>query len=108
MTARPPRLAELLVSVLLPPRYREQQLGDLDEEFSARRSRRGLLHAWWWYWRQTLRSLAPNVALRIRNPRRTRKSRSNGMETLLQDLRYGIRLRLRATRTRAGDRHFYG
>ncbi len=91
MTSRPPRLAELLLWALLPPRYRDQQLGDLGEEFSARRCRRGLLHAWWWYWRQTLRSLGPNVALRIRNPRPTRKSRSNRMETLLQDLRYGIR-----------------
>ncbi len=91
MTSRPPRLAELLLSALLPPRYRDQQLGDLGEEFSARRARRGLLHAWWWYWRQMIRSLGPNTALRIRNPRRTRKSRSNGMETLLQDLRYGIR-----------------
>ncbi len=90
MTARPPRLAEFLLSALLPPRYRDQQLGDLGEEFSARRSRRGLLHAWWWYWRQTLRSLGPNVALRIRNPHAL-KTRSNRMETLLQDLRYGIR-----------------
>ncbi len=90
MTWRPPRLAELLLSVLLPPRYRDQQLGDLREEFSTRRSDRGHLHARWWYWSQTLRSLRPNVVLRLRNPH-TRKSRSNRMETLLQDLRYGVR-----------------
>ena len=90
MISRPPRVAELLLSALLPPRYREQQLGDLREEFTARHYHRGLLHAWCWYWRQTLRSLGPNTALRIRNPH-ARKTRKNRMETLLQDLRYGIR-----------------
>lgn len=29
----------LLLSALLPPRYRDQQLGDLQEEFTARHNR---------------------------------------------------------------------
>ena len=43
MTGEPhsPRLARLILGLLLPERYRDNQLGDLEEEFQARGRRDG-------------------------------------------------------------------
>jgi putative ABC transport system permease protein len=90
----PPRLAQLILTLLLPARYRDQQVGDLLEEYRSRRSQG--LPAGAWYWRQALRSIGPNTALRARNPRHHQPSKSTRMETLLQDLRYGLRTMMRS------------
>ena len=90
---RPPAVAQCLFALALSARYREQQLGDLAEEYVARRGRLGGFAAWRWYWRQTLYSIGPNLVIRWRGaPKPPVKSRgSHSMETLLQDLRYGAR-----------------
>lgn len=94
---RPPAVAEFLLSLLLSPRYREQQLGDLREAHAARVHRTGRFTAWRWYWRQTLRSIAPNLVIRWRGaPKPPVTSRGHSMETVLQDLRYGARSLLRS------------
>lgn len=62
----PPRAAELLLGLLAPPPYRDQQVGDLREAFAARRARTGRSEACRWYWMQVLRSALPNLALRAR------------------------------------------
>jgi predicted permease len=92
-TVRPPAVAQFLLSLLLSPRYREQQLGDLREEYAARLHRAGGFAAWRWYWRQSLRSIVPNLVIRWRGaPKPPVTSRgSHSMETLFQDLRYGVR-----------------
>jgi hypothetical protein len=51
---RPPRLAQWLLEQALPADAREHVLGDLAEVFGERRAARGVLHAWLWYWAQTL------------------------------------------------------
>ena len=38
---RPPRIARSILGLLLPERYRDNQLGDLEEEFRARGQRDG-------------------------------------------------------------------
>ena len=93
----PPWMGRLLLSVLLPSRYREDQLGDLREAFGARIVRNGRTAARRWYWRQVVLSFAPSLVIRSRALRRDNKpttqhnSRSGKMETILQDLRYGVR-----------------
>jgi hypothetical protein len=53
--ARPPRLARWILSVLLPPEYRDAVLGDLAEQFDERcRERRISRFARAWYWTQVL------------------------------------------------------
>ena len=64
---RPPRLARLLLRLLLPSTERHVVLGDLDEEY--RRDvvpARGAAQATWWYWRQVLASSPHALALRVR------------------------------------------
>ena len=94
---KPPRVAQLILLLFLPHRYRENQLGDMREAYLLRCRGSSTLAARLWYWRQVIRSLAPNMVIRGRalrsnerpdNPLRTR---SGVMETVLQDLRYGIR-----------------
>ena len=93
----PPWMGRLLLSALLPSRYREDQLGDLREAFAARHARNGRAAARRWYWRQVVLSVAPNLVMRGRalrsrqKPNKQHNSRSGKMETVLQDLRYGIR-----------------
>ena len=82
-----PRLARWLLQQALPYRDRPAMLGDLDEEFAARR-REGR-NATAWYWRQAILSL-PH-ALRRRAPRAARPVRS-GVEGLSNDVRFTLRL----------------
>lgn len=85
----PPRLASLLLRVLLPERWRESIIGDLDEEWHLSRSRSH-------YWNLALRSLAACWLARLREPTRHPAVRvpegDNAMQSLLKDVRYGIRL----------------
>lgn len=91
----PPRLAELLLWLLAPPRYRDQQLGDLREAFSIRQVRVGRSEACRWYRLQVLRSAISSLALRARIKgaalarRLKRGIEMNGR--LTQDLRFIVR-----------------
>lgn len=92
---RPPRLPQLLLSLLVPEEYREDQLGDIDEGFARRAG--DLTRARFWYTQQVARSIIPALRLRFRirgdrtyEARHTSRKR-NFMGTLFQDLRYGLR-----------------
>ncbi|MEE8146095.1 MAG: ABC transporter permease, partial [Longimicrobiales bacterium] len=87
----PPRLPKLLLTFLLPERYRDQQIGDLDEGFRSRATPSGVARARAWYWRQVLKSVGPAISLRIRHARLPKPSESNAMDTLFQDLRFAVR-----------------
>jgi putative ABC transport system permease protein len=89
--ATPPALARLLIAFLSAGPYRDQQLGDLEEAFLARREADGSDAARRWYWRQVVKSAAPNLAIRTRPPRGAKPRSKQPMETVFQDLRYGIR-----------------
>jgi len=68
---RAPRIPALLLGWTLRASERGALWGDLDEEYEAYvRPARGKLAADLWYWRQTLRSIVPNL-------RRSRRSRAN-------------------------------
>jgi putative ABC transport system permease protein len=90
--SRAPRVAALLLAALLPPRAREEVLGDLAEELAGRDA--GPLASWCWYWSQVVRSLP--WAVRLRLPARPRKPDSYGrldwtMARWMQDLRFAFR-----------------
>jgi len=87
--ARPPRWAEWILSTLTPWQYRDEQLGDLHEGFvrrldAPRDARR-------WYVRQVLRSLPAALRLRYQALTDDRRTPEPKMETIGQDLRYGLR-----------------
>ena len=87
----PPLLARWIVSVALPERYRDNQLGDLAEEFRALAETRGEPAARRWYWSQAVASTKSNLTLRMRErPIRTKKGNTT-MGTIWQDIRYGAR-----------------
>ncbi len=91
--SQPPRPAELLVRLSAPPVQRDDQLGDLCEEFEERAARDPAA-ARRWYWKQALGSAAANLGHRLRAARdeATAHARGDGMMgTLLQDLRYALR-----------------
>ena len=87
----PPRWSSRLLGMLLPSRYRDQQLGDLSEGFHARGTRSGYGEARRWYRRQVLTSLGPALRLRIRHLRPPALSRSTPLDELRQDLSFGVR-----------------
>ncbi|TDJ28587.1 MAG: hypothetical protein E2O59_05745 [Gammaproteobacteria bacterium] len=63
MNAKPPRLAEIiLTSFITDKRMADSVLGDLAEEWQERTSRRGCAAARIWYWRQCVRSAPYLVA----------------------------------------------
>jgi putative ABC transport system permease protein len=92
----PPRLPGRLLRRLLPEDVRNVLVGDLDEEFerlvAPTRSRAG---AYWWYWRQVVRSL-PGV-IRLRRQARLRAESHDGrpagrmFHDIAADVRYGVR-----------------
>ena len=86
---RPPRLAEGLLALLLPWQYRDENLGDLEEGYQ-RRVQNGA-PARRWYWRQVVRSVPSALALRYQTRRDPGANTAPAMETLTQDLRYGLR-----------------
>ena len=96
---RPPRLAEWLVAFTAPAADRRQILGDLSEDFLAIARRSSVGRARWWYWRQALQSITPNLIQRARKWRRRAAgaraiTQSNGdglMQSFIHDLRYSGR-----------------
>jgi putative ABC transport system permease protein len=93
MSARPPRLARLLLRLVTPKRERRFVVGDLDEELAslaaAGQERRALRR---WYWRQALGSVGPGLK-RYRNARPAGPRRSGaGVERAWQDLRFSVRM----------------
>lgn len=95
-----PGWARWLLDRTLPSNYREEQLGDLEEEFRIREASDGGQAARRWYVRQALGSLLPATSLRFRRPLTSQhlevRSGSNTMETILQDIRYGLRSLLKS------------
>lgn len=86
----PPRWARRCLEVLLPWQYRDESLGDLHEGFSSRAAidpgaaRR-------WYLGQVLRSVPAACRLRWQTRHDNNTRNGLGMETLIQDVRYGLR-----------------
>jgi len=105
--SRPPRLAWLLLRRVLPGADADWLLADLRERYETRRRRRGRLVAGLWYWRQAVGFLVRSRAWsrpilgggrRPRDGRPDRRWLGARMDSLLQDLRSG----LRALRRRPG------
>jgi predicted permease len=90
---RPPRLAELLVRLTAHEAQRDDQLGDLLEDFEERAAHRRAA-ARGWYWRQALGSAAANLGYRLHASRRNTTAHAKGdgaMGTLLQNIRHALR-----------------
>ncbi len=91
---------------------RDVILGDLGEEFAARAAEHGVPRARRWYWRQTRRSIAPNVRRRFAESARARRvarqharlharhhdSRPQSIRLTVEDLMTDLRDALRALR----------
>ena len=93
MSVTPPRTARRLLALRLSPQWREFILGDLEEEFGARAAQ-SVSAARRWYWRQAARCfLAPPAPPERRIPEQPREA---FMRTLIADLRYAVRVLLRA------------
>ena len=77
MTGEPrsPALARALLGLLIPSRYRDNQLGDLEEEFRVQGRRDGWKAARRWYWRQMITSLPGSGQLRYREERNAEHGR---------------------------------
>jgi len=103
----PPRLAVLLLRLLLPPSLREAIIGDLEEDFAAGSPSTPLragrdpgsgIRKYLRFWNLTLRSIAACWTDRLRQDRARRPhyepshTGDHPMQSLLQDLRYGLRL----------------
>jgi macrolide transport system ATP-binding/permease protein len=85
-----PRLAAISLKLFVPHSAYEQLAGDLEELFLARLERDGPRSARQWYVRQVWRSI---VETNLR--RRARREHARGdsaMQTIVQDIRYGIRM----------------
>jgi len=91
--SRPPALARLLLRLVLPERDREFVLRDLDEEFvqlveggatrdEARR----------WYRSQVVGSIIPSLQRNRRQVGQRQRNNIMRVETVLQDLSFGMRL----------------
>jgi putative ABC transport system permease protein len=92
-----PRLAVALLTRRLSAEWRDFVLGDLAEEFQARCSASPSAARRWFWW-QTVRCLAAPPPARPHSPV-VHSSASAGdpiMRTLFADLRYGVRVLLRA------------
>ncbi len=94
MTSEPgsPRLARTILSLLLPERYRDNQLGDLEEEFRTRGRRDGWGTARRWYWLQAATSLPGSGRLRYREQRTMKRGGGCGwMEAMWHNFRDAVR-----------------
>ncbi|MCZ6915492.1 MAG: ADOP family duplicated permease [Gemmatimonadetes bacterium] len=98
---RPPRLAEFLVAVSLPRDIRDAVLGDLAEGYRHRAETHDPVTARRWYWSHAVGTLNPIVRFpfRLAGPFRQKtpfivrmlRRRGNTMQSVLQDIRYGLR-----------------
>jgi putative ABC transport system permease protein len=89
-----PLISRLLINMTTPPNDRAEMLGDLQEELEAMALRLSPRAARRWYWRQAVRSTLPNITRRLRRPPRSRysdRTGDSGMQTLLHDIKYGLR-----------------
>ena len=92
-STRPPRLAErLLAAALRDPAWRDAVVGDLHEEFVHRRAATDSLRASAWYWWQAIRLAAHFDRHRRLDAPRTRQPRAGTGDTVMQDLRFAIRM----------------
>ncbi len=87
---RPPLLPLLLVGLSAHRDQREEQLGDLEEEFHERAAGDERAAARW-YWKQALASVKPNLGHRVRHLRKTMTGGDPMIWTLLRDLRLALR-----------------
>ncbi len=107
MRPRPPRLAQFLATISSPAGpSRDGLLGDLCEGYSERCESKGWLRAYLWYWYQALFAALRYVTERTGNRfagrrdsranhgrrDRTRQVAPRLVETMLQDVRYTLRL----------------
>lgn len=90
MKSRPPAWPRALLVRVLPESHRDAVEGDLAEGF-ARRAAVSPASARRWYTLQALRSLAPALRLRYRLRRARRTESRLPMETLLRNVRFGLR-----------------
>jgi putative ABC transport system permease protein len=102
MRVTPPRLARWLLTLALPSGLRgDTILGDLAEEFQHRATRSSPRRAAAWYWRAA-GAVSIGVSLerwrRRRAPSQPPATRASLMDTLLQDIRHGVRTLLKARR----------
>src|SRR3989454_10295716 len=90
-TTDPPRLAIWLLTRRLSAEWRDFVVGDLEEEFAARRGDSPVAaHAWFWW--QTMRCLAAPPPVRP-NPLPVGSSGGDSrMRTVFADLRYAFRV----------------
>ena len=58
-TIAPPAMAEAFLSIFMPKRFSEAQLGDMQEIFEANVERHGLSRATRLYWYEVARSIVP-------------------------------------------------
>ncbi len=96
--ATPPLLAELAVRVVSPRSERAFIVGDFRDAFDDHVVRSGVAAARAWYWRETLRSLAPLARQRLRLERRhgLHDEGDGRADHLLTDVRYAFRLSRRS------------
>jgi hypothetical protein len=88
----PPRLARLILSIVLPASEREFFMGDLDEEFRQQARIGGLREARRWYWKEAMRApgwwhrTSPDFA-----PDHAEAGKGETMLSIVQDVRYAFR-----------------
>ena len=74
----PPRFSRFLASLLVPERYRDNHLGDLEEEYADLAGREGIRAANAWFRRQTWSSIPGLVRMRFRGAYPYSKRRGGG------------------------------
>jgi putative ABC transport system permease protein len=88
----PPRLARLLLTLVLPASEREFVLGDLNEEFYSQLHRTGCRQACRWYWKEALQApgwwhrTSPDFV-----PAHAEAVKGEFMLSVIQDIRYAFR-----------------
>lgn len=66
-TTDPPLTAIWLLDTFLDKKTRDDQIGDLTEEYEQRAQERGIQYARAWLWGQVVRTLCPNIKQNITN-----------------------------------------
>ncbi|MEO6238638.1 MAG: ABC transporter permease, partial [Vicinamibacterales bacterium] len=95
MTSTLERLAITLISLSSPARDREWIVGDIEEEIARLASVQGIGHARRWVVGEALRVVADGLRSAALARRQTPKG-DRLMQTLVQDVRYGIRVLMRS------------